>query len=233
MTISPTTNTTNTTGTTGTTNTQQTASQKSQVSLTSDINSFLTLLTTQLKNQDPLDPVKATEFTSQLAQFASVEQGIQTNSNLEKLIALSNNTQSLTAVSYLGKYVEAKSNTMALTNGSAKFSYSLPSAASGVAFVIQNASGVPVATMSGDGTAGEHSLTWDGTDSQGVQLPDGQYTITARAVDAKGQPITVQTYAVGTADGVDNSSGTTNISINGVEVPVSDVTTVKTTAPSA
>ncbi len=225
MTVSPT--------AASTTTTTQTASQKSQASLSSDLNSFLSLLTTQLKNQDPLDPVKSTEFTSQLAQFASVEQGIQTNSNLEKLIAASNGNQSLTAVSYMGKYVEAKGDTMALKSGAANFSYNLPSAASGVVFVIQNDAGVPVATVSGDPSAGNHSITWDGRDGQGMQLPDGNYKITATAVDKNGQPIDLQTYTVGTVDGVDNSDGTVNISINGVVVPLSDVVTVKNTAPSA
>ena len=49
--------------------------------LDDDLNRFLTLLVTQLQNQDPLDPLDATEFTSQLVQFASVEQQIFQNSN--------------------------------------------------------------------------------------------------------------------------------------------------------
>ena len=44
------------------------------VKLNEDLNRFLNLLVTQLKNQDPLDPMDSTEFTSQLVQFASVEQ---------------------------------------------------------------------------------------------------------------------------------------------------------------
>lgn len=35
---------------------------------------FLQLLTTQLTNQDPLEPVKDTEFIAQMAQFTSLEQ---------------------------------------------------------------------------------------------------------------------------------------------------------------
>ena len=58
-----------------------------QKKLDEDLNRFLTLLITQLENQDPLDPMDASEFTSQLVQFASVEQQISQNSNLEKLLA--------------------------------------------------------------------------------------------------------------------------------------------------
>lgn len=57
-------------------------------SLTKNFDTFLTLLTTQLRNQDPLDPLDTEKFTSQLVQFASVEQAIKTNQHLETLIAL-------------------------------------------------------------------------------------------------------------------------------------------------
>jgi flagellar basal-body rod modification protein FlgD len=35
---------------------------------------FLRLLTTQLSNQDPLEPIKDTEFIAQMAQFTTLEQ---------------------------------------------------------------------------------------------------------------------------------------------------------------
>jgi flagellar basal-body rod modification protein FlgD len=39
---------------------------------------FLRLLTTQLSNQDPLEPMKDTQFISQMAQFTSLEQARNT-----------------------------------------------------------------------------------------------------------------------------------------------------------
>ena len=77
-------------GLTGTTTTVDTDTQSgaSQAKLDQELNRFLNLLVTQLKNQDPLDPMDANEFTSQLVQFASVEQQIYQNSNLEKMLAL-------------------------------------------------------------------------------------------------------------------------------------------------
>ncbi len=48
-----------------------------------DLNKFLNLLVTQLKYQDPLYPMDASDFTSQLVQFAGVDQHIYGNSNLE------------------------------------------------------------------------------------------------------------------------------------------------------
>lgn len=53
---------------------------------TGDFETFLTLLTTQLRNQDPLKPVESTEFVAQLASFSAVEQQVQSNENLEKIL---------------------------------------------------------------------------------------------------------------------------------------------------
>jgi len=47
---------------------------------------FLKLLITQLNYQDPMNPIQSTEFASQLAQFSSVEQLYNINSNLLKSI---------------------------------------------------------------------------------------------------------------------------------------------------
>lgn len=67
-----------------------------------DYDSFLKLLIAQMKNQDPTDPMDASEQIAQLATFSQVEQSIQMNSNLETLItgnALTN------ASSYIGKTI--------------------------------------------------------------------------------------------------------------------------------
>ncbi len=44
---------------------------------------FLKLLVTQLRHQDPLNPMDATAFASQLAEFSGLEQLIQVNKSLE------------------------------------------------------------------------------------------------------------------------------------------------------
>lgn len=43
---------------------------------------FLQLLVAQIKNQDPLNPTDGTQFLTQLAQFSSLEQQLQTNAQL-------------------------------------------------------------------------------------------------------------------------------------------------------
>jgi len=54
-----------------------------------DYQAFLKLLVAQMKNQDPTQPMDATQQVTQLAQFSSVEQAVQTNSKLDQLLASS------------------------------------------------------------------------------------------------------------------------------------------------
>lgn len=51
-------------------------------SAATDSQSFMKLIIEQLKNQDPMDPLKSQEFTSQLAQINSLEQLISLNQTL-------------------------------------------------------------------------------------------------------------------------------------------------------
>ncbi|MCI3131586.1 flagellar hook assembly protein FlgD [Phenylobacterium aquaticum] len=60
---------------------------------------FLQLLTTQLKNQNPLNPTDPSEFTSQLVQYAGLEQQMNTNTTLDTIS--SNLSSLLTQVSQL------------------------------------------------------------------------------------------------------------------------------------
>ncbi len=49
---------------------------------------FLQLLTAQLKAQDPLNPVSATDFTSQLAQMSTMSGIEQLNTTVQQMLQL-------------------------------------------------------------------------------------------------------------------------------------------------
>ncbi|MDH7479732.1 MAG: flagellar hook capping FlgD N-terminal domain-containing protein [Syntrophomonadaceae bacterium] len=70
---------------------------------------FLKLLITQLRSQNPLEPVKDTDFIAQMAQFSTLEQMQNLNTSLEVLAANSKSSavQGLVgyAVSLIGKEV--------------------------------------------------------------------------------------------------------------------------------
>ena len=59
---------------------------KDTKSATLNYESFLKLLVAQMKNQDPTEPMDATQQMAQLATFSQVEQTIKTNKNLESML---------------------------------------------------------------------------------------------------------------------------------------------------
>lgn len=77
--------------TTSTTTAASSTSSAAQASV--DYDSFLKLLVAQMKNQDPTEPMDATQYVSQLATFSNVEQAVQMNSKLETLIGNSSLAQ--------------------------------------------------------------------------------------------------------------------------------------------
>ena len=64
---------------------------------------FLKILMAQLQNQDPLNPMKDTEFISQLANFSSLEQMIGIRESVNRLLDSQNDMYLLTYNQLLGK----------------------------------------------------------------------------------------------------------------------------------
>ncbi len=219
---------------TSTTNSNTAAS--SQTQLTGNLNTFLNMLTTQLQNQDPLSPMDSTQFTSQLVQFSAVEQQINTNSNLQELISLQKTSQQAAAISYLGQTVSFSGSTLPLASGESAFSYTLPSQAASHTVQIENSSGQVVNTRaSPSGAAGTHDVSWNGTDSGGNQLADGEYTVVVTATDSNGNAITPTINAYGIVTGVTSDSNGVELELgdSGMSTPLSSVLSIHTPTASS
>ncbi|MBE1236079.1 hypothetical protein IHV25_00190 [Phaeovibrio sulfidiphilus] len=168
-----------------------TQSTKDQISFLGNFDTFLKLLITQIRNQDPLSPMESSEFTNQLVQYASVEQAIQTNKNLETLSGLTVANQAALATNYLDQWVEAPTDAITLQDGEALFTYYLPVEASSVSLTIHTLDKKFVRSITGKDagdllTQGMHKVLWDGTDEGGTKMKDGAYRVTLTARDETG-----------------------------------------------
>ena len=183
-------------------------------SLASNFQTFLTLLTTQLKNQNPLDPLDTNQFTQQLVQFAQVEQQIKQNSQLETLISIEKSAQATTALAYVGATVAIDGQTAAVKNGQATWTFNVPKPVT-AQVTIRNATGQTVYTGSFSMNAGMQSFQWDGRDAQGVQWPDGNYTITVTGKDTSGQAVAIPSEIEGIVDSVDLTKTPPELKVGG------------------
>lgn len=166
--------------------------------LSENYQSFLKLLVAQVSYQDPLNPVEGTDFIAQLATLTGVEQSLKLNEQMEALRAQLGLSAALSESSLIGRSVTVPSEVVILGEGGASFSYELDSAAETVTAVISDAAGNPVRSLEGlPGGAGERiSLTWDGTDADGIALPPGQYRIALATEGAEGSYNTYASFRV-------------------------------------
>ncbi|XKE94964.1 flagellar hook assembly protein FlgD [Metaplanococcus flavidus] len=72
-----------------------TAAKSSDPQNTLGQDAFLKILVTQMKHQDPMEPLKDTEFIGQMAQFSSLEQLTNLNKTMTNFVGSTGNKGSL------------------------------------------------------------------------------------------------------------------------------------------
>ncbi len=200
--------------------------------LAETFDTFLALLTTQLKNQDPLDPMKSSEFTSQLVQFSGVEQSINTNKKLDQLVQLQTSNQLNSAVSFIGKTVEVISDLLLLKDGAAKISYGLDRNAAQTIISITDQNGRSVRSVQGESDAGRHEFEWDGRDSNGAEVPDGVYGFSVVATDSDEEAIDTIAASFGRVTGIEVVENAPRINIGELGAPFDAIFAVRENEPS-
>lgn len=193
-------------------------------SLTQNFNAFLSLLTTQLQHQDPSSPMSSDTFTSELAQFAGVEQQVDTNTNLKTLIALTQDGQQSSNLSLVGKTATATTSELPLQNGASTLSYTT-SSAEPIAIAVTDSAGNVVRTDELTSQAGSNSWTWDGTDNSGNQLADGAYNVAVETMDSSGNTSAVPFTVTGTVTGIENDGSSFYVKMGDAKVDMSSVST--------
>jgi flagellar basal-body rod modification protein FlgD len=159
---------------------------------------FLTLFTTQLKNQNPLDPVKNEAFVAQLAQFSQLEASTAMKTSMENMAAAMSGDRMLGAASLIGKTVSVPDGPVAVTDTTvAQGVINLPSGADGIQLQVFNDKGVLVRSqIIGAQPVGDFTLAWDGMTDGGNAAPNGTYRYVANVNSGgKMSTPTVNTYA--------------------------------------
>jgi len=211
---------------TGATSAASSGTTSASQSLSSNYELFLSLLTTQIQNQDPLDPLDSAEYTNQLVQYSSVEQSIQSNQHLAKMVEAMQAGQASSYVNYIGSEITASGGTATLSNGKASWSFDAAKDATG-SIDIKDSAGNTVYSKEVSVSAGSNSFDWDGRNNSGGTAPDGTYTISFNLKDGSGSKVNPSAEIKGVVDGLDLSTDNPVLKIGDLTVPVSAVRTVK------
>ena len=189
---------------------------------------FMKLLVAELKQQDPMDPMKAREMVGQLADLSTVEKltGID-----DKLTTLQNITAASSGISnagLIGRTIEADTKNLSLgSQGGASGMFSLGGNASSVLVKIRDATGSVVKNLDmGALKLGPQSVKWDGTTDGGVRAPSGLYTFDIAATDGNNRPVVAKTRVSGLVSSVTYENGTPEVVVGDSHIPLGDVTTI-------
>ena len=146
---------------------------------TMDQGAFLTLFTTQLKNQNPLDPVKNEAFVAQLAQFSQLEATTAMKTSMETMVQSMQGDKMLAGAAMIGRKVAVPNAPAMLLGGQpVQASVDLPNGADGVQMQILDSRGQVVRKLVYPAqTPGSMKLAWDGMSDSGASMPDGAYTM--------------------------------------------------------
>jgi len=190
-----------------------------------DREAFLKLLVAQLKNQDPLEPMKDVEFISQLTQFSNLEQVMKTNTKLDELSMAAGAQASAQAINLVGRTVVVPGDRMTLpAEGDAEMKIHVPSSIVGGELEIFDEAGRPVRRIPLASSApGIARAVWDGRNSDGERMPEGTYRVSGTGVSASGSLVELAILAPARVDAVVWVEGVPQLRIFDRLVPLAQV----------
>jgi flagellar basal-body rod modification protein FlgD len=177
---------------------------------------FLKLLVTQLRNQDPMNPMENAELTTQLAQMSTVEGVNKLNSTLDGLVSQFRSNQVMQGAALVGRQVLADGNALSLGAAGAAGGIGLEAAVDSLRVDIVDGNGATVRSLDlGKQDAGLVRFVWDGRDSAGASLAEGDYTFRVDAGTA-GTTVAATPYALGNVLSVSVNANDMDVEVSGL-----------------
>ncbi|EKF49438.1 basal-body rod modification protein FlgD [Thermosipho africanus H17ap60334] len=201
-----------------------TNSKKQEIKKELDKEAFLELLVTQLKNQDPLEPLKDREFIAQMTQLSTLEQITNMSESVQKFVESSTSLYRAQASSMVGKYAVVKSNVLELSSGTTSTQVFKLESPSHVILKIYDESGKLVRQEDlGNLSEGMQTFLWDGRSDDGVMLPDGKYTFNLYSVQPDGNLEEISAMDGGKVEAVQFRDNDVYVLVNGNLYPISSI----------
>lgn len=161
-----------------------------RAAVNADFQTFLRMLTVQMQNQDPLNPMEATDFAVQLATFAGVEQQTRSNQLLESMAARLRQSSMAALAGWIG--MEARVPGPVRFDGApVTLAPEIGASADSAVLVVRNRAGQQIAREAI--APGTRQIDWAGTGADGRPLPAGDYAL---SVESFAQGVLVAETAV-------------------------------------
>ncbi len=191
---------------------------------------FLELLVAQIQNQNPLKPLEGTEFVTQLAEFAGLEQLSAVNQGLDAVNAGQAALLSQQTLGMLGQQVSYPGDSVELSSeGSTELSYRLDGTATDLTIVVTDESGTPLGEIrraSRQGGLNRHPWTGEVEGPDGpITLAPGRYRFEVNASDG-GTAVGSETFSSGRVTGITYERGYPELMLENRRLSPADVIAV-------
>ncbi len=214
----------------GVSNMFTTGANSSTMKTDSDLDLFMKLLVEQLKNQDPMSPMDSQDFVSQMAQFTSLEKLTSIDGNVAEGtkmdLILTQSINNTMAATLIGKEIVAIGDSVAF-DGSTELDlqFRLDDIAEEVTITIKDEDGMIIQVLNEVALleAGDHSLVWDGKDSDGILMESGTYRFEVVATTKDDTIVNSTTIMSGLVQSVRYEGGNALLIVNGTEITFSNV----------
>ncbi len=149
---------------------------------------FLHMLTVQLRNQDPMAPMDNAAMTSQLAQLNMVDGINKLNQSMTGMMNQMKAAAMISLSSAVGQMALAPGKNFDFAGEPVRLAAKLPAAVGELQLSVLDSSGAERRRIElGAREAGTVDQIWDGKDTGGRDLPEGQYTTVWSAKTADGK----------------------------------------------
>ncbi|NRB38156.1 MAG: hypothetical protein HRU20_06760 [Pseudomonadales bacterium] len=193
---------------------------------------FIKLMLSQFQNQDPFAENGSGDFLAQMAQFSTVEGIGDMQKSLESMVSGMKSSRVLEASSLVGKGALVASDTVDYQGDDINGSIELPMHSDTMKITITGASGATIDTITMNNVGpGLVDFSWGGTNSEGGEIPRGNYDISATFFNGEGHEVAA-TFIRGGISSVSLDSGASNplLEVQGVGfIPLDSVREISAT----
>jgi flagellar basal-body rod modification protein FlgD len=187
---------------------------------------FMKLMLEQMKNQDPTNPLQSHEMAAQLAQFTSVEQLQNMNTNIGKLVDAQQPQEKFQALSMIGKSIKSDSSFINHMEGMKDHDirFDLNADAKDVEVIVRDAEGKDVRKYSFHNLKkGTNSVSWNARNDDGFEARPGDFRVFITAKDDTGKTVQAKTDISGKITGVNLTAQGPVLMVGSQSVKLSDV----------
>ncbi len=191
-----------------------------------DKDAFFKLMLAQMKNQDPTNPMQSHETAAQLAQFSSLEQLQNVNTNINQLAKAQEPATKFQVLNLIGKEINSDSSIINHMNGDTNhdIKFNLLADAKEVDVLVRDMEGNTMKEFKVNNLKkGVNKINWNATNTTGEKVLEGRYDVVIKAKDSYNKGVGAETKVAGRITGVNYTSSGPMILVGNQTITLAEI----------